>query len=222
MENKEKKQSRFVFLKIIFISAWMFSLGIFVGRGTAPIRFDINNLEQKAINIKESLQEELGRLKETFQKKEIYRFKINPEEAANKPDLEFYENLKKNDSNYNIMPQPKALTPPKPIVPPKPPEPVQKNLAESVTTTIDNTGKAEKKEPNVTIQVGSFKDGKEAGVYVDQLKKKGYPAYIVSYEVSGQDVWYRVRIGDFKTRQEASATLDKVKKEQTNAILISK
>ena len=44
---------------IFFVSAWMFVLGVLVGRGTAPVHFDI-----------ESLQKELAALKEAVQKKE--------------------------------------------------------------------------------------------------------------------------------------------------------
>jgi hypothetical protein len=47
---------------IFFVAAWMFILGIFVGRGTAPLQFDIKKL-----------QNELAALKEDVVKKELKR-----------------------------------------------------------------------------------------------------------------------------------------------------
>ena len=40
---------------IFFISAWMFVLGILVGRGTAPVHFDIEVLQKELIALKESI-----------------------------------------------------------------------------------------------------------------------------------------------------------------------
>ena len=68
---------------IIFSSVWMFVLGIFVGRGTAPIRFDMK-----------ALQKELIELKETVLRKEKERFKAYMATAHKKTDLDFYEALK--------------------------------------------------------------------------------------------------------------------------------
>jgi len=61
-----KKSSRYllqmtrkgVFLGIclvFFISAWMFVLGVLVGRGTAPVQFDIEALQKELIALKESI-----------------------------------------------------------------------------------------------------------------------------------------------------------------------
>ena len=68
---------------IFFASAWMFVLGIFVGRGTAPVKFDIENL-----------QKELVALKEAVIKEGQERFKIGRDPASAKMELGFYEALK--------------------------------------------------------------------------------------------------------------------------------
>ena len=70
---------------IFFVSAWMFVLGVLVGRGTAPVHFDI-----------ESLQKELAALKEAVQKKEQQWYKNRSEPVSDNPDLEFHEALKQN------------------------------------------------------------------------------------------------------------------------------
>ena len=73
---------------LFFASGFMFVLGIFVGRGTAPVQFDI-----------EKLQKELIALKEAVVKREQSRFKIDSDAVKNKTDLDFYEALKKPDGD---------------------------------------------------------------------------------------------------------------------------
>jgi len=91
-KKKEKKAPRkkvpkkipyFWICLILFISAWMFVLGILVGRGTAPVHFDI-----------EKLQKELTALRSAVLEKELKRYKINSPDSPDKPDLGFHEALK--------------------------------------------------------------------------------------------------------------------------------
>ena len=45
-----------VWISIIsFVSIWMFVLGIFVGRGTAPVKFDIEKLQKELVALKEAV-----------------------------------------------------------------------------------------------------------------------------------------------------------------------
>ena len=37
---------------IFFVSIWMFILGVFVGRGTAPVQFDIEELQKELAALK--------------------------------------------------------------------------------------------------------------------------------------------------------------------------
>ena len=79
----------------LFACAWMFVLGIFVGRETVPVRFDI-----------EKLQNELAALKERVVKKELDQYKIDSNADATKTKMKFYETLKKTgkeDSLNNPM-----------------------------------------------------------------------------------------------------------------------
>ena len=76
---------------IFFVSAWMFILGIIVGRGTAPVRFDI-----------EKLKKELAALKETNIKQQEKRYKIHRDAGSDKTDLRFYEDLKDTQSNNKL------------------------------------------------------------------------------------------------------------------------
>ena len=92
--GKTGRKSTTLWLCIIFfVSAWMFVLGVLVGRGTAPVHFDI-----------ESLQKELAALKEAVQKKEQLWYKNRSEAVPDKPDLDFYEALKKNKVEARLRP----------------------------------------------------------------------------------------------------------------------
>ena len=92
-KNKKKKTTLYEqylkgrlgrYLTILFISAWMFVLGLLVGRGTAPVKFEMNKLSK-----------ELAELKEADIQKQMARVKINTEDSGTKTDMEFYEELKK-------------------------------------------------------------------------------------------------------------------------------
>ena len=75
---------------IVFVSAWMFVLGVLVGRDTAPVKFDI-----------EKLQKELVALKEAVIKKEQRIFKVDSDVVKNKTDFGFYEALKETKKHKN-------------------------------------------------------------------------------------------------------------------------
>ncbi len=196
---------------IFFASAWMFILGIFVGRGTAPVQFDI-----------EKLQKELVALKEAVIKKELGRFKIDPNAADSKTNLGFYEALKDtrgSTKEYNSLHAEIS-------------EQKRKSPAKKTESEKTRSAKAPKKEKapaldkkneagkNFTIQVASLKKPEAADRVVKKLMKKGYHAYITSAKIPGKGIWYRVRIGDFKTKAEARSTLNKLKKERLKGFIV--
>jgi hypothetical protein len=176
------------FSVIFFVAAWMFFLGILVGRGTAPVKFDIGKLQKK-----------LAALKAADINKKLTRFKIDSNFDKHKADLDFYEALQKGRDDI------------------RPPEPVLK----SKKNTLWNK---QKKIPdptfNLTIQVASFKNQKDADRLVAKLKKRKYPAYSAIGVIPGKGIWYRVRIGYFKTRTGATHMLDRLKQENRKAFLI--
>jgi cell division protein FtsN len=206
-----KEPSNWIFL-IIFVSAWMFVLGVLVGRDTAPVKFDI-----------EKLQKELVALKEAVIKKEQKLFKIDSDGVRNKTDFGFYEALKetKKDKNNGAGISKKQET---------------KHLSENKTVTVkkkvipdkskiinkDKQKNLTKTDKKLTIQVASFKDSKDADEMVAKLKKKGYPAYKISSNIPEKGIWHRVRIGFFKDKAEAGSTLNKLKKEKYGPILVNR
>ncbi len=202
-----------------FACGWMFVLGIFVGRGTAPVQFDIKKL-----------QEELASLKAAVIKKERLRFKIDPGAAGNKTDMDFYEGLKKSESSaehkkkqlqvaskQNKKPLPSATDLER-----------KKRDTREKADAVDSSpkglpagsGSGAETENKITIQVASSKDPEAADRMVAKLKDKWYPAYRTVAEIPGKGVWYRVRIGSFKRKSEAQSTLERLKKDKIDAVLL--
>jgi len=193
-----------VWLSIIsFVSIWMFVLGIFVGRGTAPVKFDI-----------EKLQKELVALKEAVLKKEKKRLKIDPDTGTGKIDLSFYEALK--DTKKNIRSS-DTLSPNKKVRPEKKVD--VRPLPQQIKTA--STGHAGTGD-GFAIQVASLKDLKAADEIVKQLKAKGYPAYTTTAKIPEKGIWYRVRIGKFKDRFETGDMLSRLKKDKFKPIVVRK
>ncbi len=200
---------------IFFVSVWMFILGILVGRGTAPVRFDI-----------EELQNELAALKEAVVKKELERFKIDSNSADNKTEMNFYEELKVtrdedsldiDTSEQKAEPLPENTVSESKKIGPSEEALSVKSHQESEPATISKTDKINK---NLTIQVASFKDPNVADKMVAELKKKGYPAYRSIGKIPGRGIWFRVRIGYFSSKSQAGSMLKMLKKDRMKPILV--
>jgi len=178
---------------IFFVSAWMFVLGIFVGRGTVPVKFDIENL-----------QKELAALKEAVVKEGRERFKTDGGPASAKMELGFYEALKETGPivRHEVK---NAKT--------RPEQEVEKSASSSKQTKAAA-------DAGFTIQVASLKDMKVAVEMAEMLKKKGYQAYTVSAKIPDTGTWHRIRIGHFKNRSDAADTLEKLKKDKYRPIIV--
>ncbi len=203
------------FSVIFFVAAWMFFLGILVGRGTAPVKFDIGKLQKK-----------LAALKAADINKKLTRFKIDSDFDKHKANLDFYEDLQKGRDD---------IRPPEPVLKSKKNSLGEKQKKISKKTVSDKNKNSDesirkdntlyqKKIPdptfNLTIQVASFKNQKDADRLVAKLKKRKYPAYSAIGVIPGKGIWYRVRIGYFKTRAGATHMLDRLKQENRKAFLI--
>jgi cell division protein FtsN len=197
-----------------FACAWMFVLGIFVGRGTVPVRFDMEKLEK-----------ELAALKEAVIKKEFDRYKLDSNSEDNKTKMGFYEALKNTGEEERL----------KTDIPQKKPKPLNKNAVSKAKKTIVSkktltapkaktaaVRKSAEDNNNFTIQVAALKDLKDADNLVAKFKKKGYPAYRSIGKIPGKGIFYRVRIGYFKNRAQAGSTFNRLKKENIKAIIVQR
>ena len=197
-----------------FACAWMFVLGIFVGRGTVPVRFDIEKLEKQ-----------LAALKEEVIKKEFDRYKLDSPSEENKTQMDFYDALKSTGGQERL----------KTDILQKKPKPLHKKSVSKAKKTLVSkkaatlrkkktatVKKSVEENKNFTIQVAAYKNSKIAENMVAKLKKKGYPAYKSIGKIPGKGIVYRVRVGFFKNRAEGGSTFNRLKKENLNAIIVER
>jgi len=76
---------------IFFVCAWMFVVGVLVGRDTAPIKFDIAGIQKK-----------LEAAKEDLVKKERSRIQGKSVVTKDKTKLDFYEALRDNREDSQL------------------------------------------------------------------------------------------------------------------------
>jgi len=216
--KKDGKTKPYGWLWAVFlISGCMFTVGVLVGRGNAPMQFDI-----------EQLQNEIKALKAKEQKAEKSRYKVEPG---------FYEALKRPVETAP-PPIPKAAVKEKspPTIPkapvkeqPPPPPEVAKKQAAVNTVKKDAQVKTDKalrelggSDKQLTIQVSSLKDHALAQRTVQALKAAGYHAYVITAIVPGKGVWHRVRLGAYADKKEAEPVMKQLKSEGRKPILIMK
>ena len=207
---------------IFFLSAWMFVLGVLVGRGTAPLKFNLAEIQKKITAPQKAPPEKQNRIQP----------QKNAVTVKEKTKLEFYEALKedKEDSKVSVRPKPQdaerkaSKAAEKTAVPSKNANksksaalPQSKAPAEDKVAAVAKTNTT---GPTYTIQAASVRNAKDADRMIAKLKKRGYPAYRSIGKVQGKGIWFRVRIGSYKSKSEARQTLDKLKKEGHKPILV--
>jgi general secretion pathway protein D len=96
-------------------------------------------------------------------------------------------------------------------------------LPEGGTLTPETPGRDDKIAANdpigYTIETNSVQSAEAAGLILEELTQKGYPAYMVRMEESGQ-IWYRLRIGYYKNPEAAEPTIQQLRLNQFQPILI--
>ena len=198
---------------LLVVSVWMFGLGVLVGRGTAPVHFDI-----------EALQTELSELRQAVLDKEKSRFRIFDDEADRKgKELEFYENLKKSAPEEKTAPKVKKSPKPPPAAE-RPSAKPKTEAAGAKTEPVPGLGAdtVSAGEKPYTIQVASVKEERSAAAMVDRLQVLGYPAYRERADIEGKGTWHRVRIGSFVDAADAARTLKRLKAAKLKPLLIRK
>jgi len=204
------------YLLVLFVAAWMFVLGLLVGRGTAPVSFDMQVLE-----------DELTAMRDAILKTEQESVEKAMRGEIPKHSLDFHEALIKDepDTAVEIPTGPPAATAPleetPPVEAPVPPHKTRPALmAKKPVATVKKPPPASALRPAapangaLTIQVASLKDGEAADQIVANLKKAGYPAYLSRRYIAGQGLWFRVRVGQYQSRDQAAADMRRLATEQ--------
>jgi len=205
-------------LIVLFVAAWMFVLGIYVGRKTVPVAFDIDKL-----------QKELAGLKQADIEKQRRHAKIDSDAANGKINFDYYDKLK-DSKNINK----RKPAPVKPKTKPLPEKTIKITKKKVVKTKTAKTSKMPQKEKvikperkkkgekTLTIQTASLKDSNDADRMVAELKKKGYEAYKAMAVVPDKGIWFRVKVGYYENSAEAADTLKRLKKDGLDAFLVNR
>lgn len=170
-------------LCLFFLLAWIFVLGIFVGRGFVP------NGMQSISQLKAQISKLQGLIG--------HKGSSNPEtpkRSFQDPKLAFYENLstkKKAVARSQPSSDGKKLRKKRVVQG----ENKAKKPATRENTPVHTTG-------SFTVQIASLGVQERAKALVKTLTTKGYPAYFYAVKVKGTPR-YRVRCGSFKTAEEA-------------------
>lgn len=179
-----KRQLIFVSTGVTFAFILVFILGLLVGSG----RYE-NQLVMMKVE---------GLAKEERHRKEKTPFKVTKDLGKDPSDSEltFYETLLKKEG----MPsQPgEAKTPRRTVM-----HGDQKKQGERGKKAFRKEVEKSTSLNGYTLQVGSFQSQDRAQKLVEKLRRKGYPAYIVSSNIPMKGVWHRVRTGHFQTLKEA-------------------
>ena len=193
---------------LFLISGWMFVLGVLVGRGTAPVNFDI-----------QALQKELLALKESMVKQEKKAMETDSAKTGDKSSLEFYEALKKKGKDEQIQIIEKKTAP---AAPPSSPLTSQKRASKSKDTQDKKTIAGVKPSPSGTlaVQVASTKDAASAEALVKKLMQLGYAGFSTKAEIPDKGTWYRVRVGPYRTKAEAEQMLQELTKDTFKGIIV--
>ena len=214
-------------------------MGIMVGRGTSPVKFDTQKFQRRL----ETIAGDFG--KKSPQKKMDLKFydvldHPVPEELAppkNKPleiipkketsvipdQIPFKASRKKQTFKFQNN---TAKTDEKPV------ESLPPNDLKSVRIMMKSTrlkeSAATKERPDkivpkgvYTLQVAAYKAFKDAVTQMTILEKKGFHAYRVKGEKDGV-IWYRIRTGSFATYDEAKQLKKKLDKAKINSIIIKR
>ncbi len=95
------------------------------------------------------------------------------------------------------------------------PSAVEEKKAEPIITAPKVEKPAPKVGKNYVVQVAAFQDRKLAEAYANNLRKKGYNAFVerAFVEWKGGN-WYRVRVGFFESIEQANKIANKLKREE--------
>ncbi len=164
-------------LGLIFLLAWIFVLGILVGRGLIP------DSMKSVAELKEEISMLQARLSGNKTDQGAISKQKNPEEEQK---FEFFQKLatKKKETAITLPHQKSSRQKPK-----------------------HNITKATGIGPRAyTVQLASLDKSESASKLVRKLVALGYPAYYYKVSVKGK-IYYRVRCGKFNTEQEARSLM---------------
>jgi cell division protein FtsN len=179
---------------LIFVLAWIFVLGILVGRGFLP----------GAMTALSDLKNQIGALQQMVSREKSQD--LAPSKKSDfDPKLAFYDKLSS-----------KKVETPKDTVPPRRPEKStrQETIAKKPRPSQVSSPKREASvlKGKYTVQLASFDEKNKAEKLIGDLVQRGYQAYSHEAKVKGT-TYYRVRCGKFPSRKAAEDYAWKLRRE---------
>lgn len=201
---------------LFLVSAWMFVLGVMVGRGTAPIEFDVERLKRAV--------EAAARGASAERPPPPAR-----SEMKSKADLGFYDQLTRGPEEKPASPRPAAPERPRepepraretpraaetekkpPPPPPSPPAPAAQAPAAATTGRT------------FTVQVAALRSEEEARSLAARLRQRGYAAYVEPVPSTAGEKIFRVRMGEYPTRDFARGLVERLRRDGFSAEAVAK
>ncbi len=217
-----RKPRRWLLLLLVLVAGVNFFLGLLVGRGTSPLRFDIL-----------ALQKELAALRETEIQAQIQRFRVAMEGSGTSQPLDFYSDLKKNDKIAKPIPAPVEPKLKKATEAPKPPAAVPAAAAgqpKPESAAAADGEKVPKPEPAALavaggkgpmVQVAALREAAAAEKIVARLRAQGFAASSAPTKTADRGTWYRIRIGPFADRKAADEARERLATLKYQAIIVN-
>jgi len=182
--------------EIVFYSFVMFVLGVFTGRGTAPISFDSGNKSQNLAGIEAPAEFEPVKIKVDFYQeldsdKEIQVNKTIIREEEKFPlKIPLYKGEKKHAELSSELISEKTAD--------------EKNeKPEDVKVPEEKNKPVSEDKGLFTVQIAAMKNKDDAEFLAQKISKKGFPAYSVSGVSEDSVLWHRVRVGKYDDRKSA-------------------
>ncbi len=224
--------------------AWMFFVGVLVGRGTAPIHFDL-----------EALNRELKALKQSSEERRRRQLDSYAAALEDQPTLDVYDELKRSDDKLTIDPTLSRRLP-APTTAPEEPAVAAERQPEAAPAAIPVIQRREglrakvpgrmapKIRPSTrpaapspaaagrlktppasrgkfTVQVAALKDARVADQMVARLRREGFDAYLATKAVAAQGTWHRVRVGRYPDSRAAVGVVRRLEKLGLRPLVVS-
>ena len=220
------KQLVFLFMAATVVSVVIFLCGVLVGRGVRQDRPAASDLTAPAVapDPAPASPRQAGSPVPA----------PSSEPPAPADELTYYDRLQKNNTprenlkSSSAAPAPARKAPRQPAVStrtasPQPPAAEtaapQPSAAETHPAPAAETHPAsasadEPTGPGFAVQVTTASDRRSADTLVNQLVKKGYPAFATGPVTTGSRVVYRVRVGKYRTAKEAEEVSKRLEREE--------
>jgi cell division septation protein DedD len=200
-----------------------FTFGLFVGRQSAPVPFDVHQLEKHLLSLKSDVvREKEASLDRYF------------DETSDRTHLGFHDSLKNKEPDVPVdfddpapaTPTPDAARDGIRVIRRSPS--LKAKSGKTVTpvplvsaTAAPSAPPAPRRSPGgVTIQVAALSSAEDADRMVAALKSQGFDAYQTLTRSQDKGIRIRIRIGAFTDRKEAVGPIQALREKGYQPILV--